>query len=135
MKANINLNRLVAIPLMVAMIFFTLPYRMVQAEMIDTDALLTQEQRAPSNRDQVTAYLARKEVQEQLSAWGVDSAEAIERIRTMSDSNLTLLAKRIGDEPAGQGALGGVVGAMVLVFLVLLFTDIVGFTNVYKFTR
>ncbi|MBF0370329.1 MAG: PA2779 family protein [Magnetococcales bacterium] len=135
MQANINLNRLIAIPLTVAMIFFTMPYHWAQAGIIGTDALLNQEQRPTSDRDQVTAYLARQEVQNQLSAWGVDPAEATERVRSMSDSNLTMLAKGIANEPAGQGAVGGIIGAFVLVFLVLLFTDIVGFTNVFNFTR
>jgi hypothetical protein len=33
--------------------------------------------------------------------------------------------------PAG----GGIIGAIVLVFLVLLLTDILGFTKVFPFTR
>jgi len=45
------------------------------------------------------------------------------------------LAEAIRPDPAGTGALGTVVGAIVLIFLVLLVTDILGFTKVFPFTR
>ena len=35
--------------------------------------------------------------------------------------------------PAGEGAVGAIIGAALIVFLVLLFTDIIGETDVYNF--
>ncbi len=41
------------------------------------------------------------------------------------------MATQIENAPAGSG----IIGAIILVFLVLLLTDILGFTKVYPFTR
>jgi len=37
--------------------------------------------------------------------------------------------------PAGGSAIGTIVGAAVLIFLVLLITDILGFTHVFSFVN
>ena len=37
--------------------------------------------------------------------------------------------------PAGGDGIGALVGAAVLIFLVLLLTDILGFTHVFPFTK
>ncbi|MBF0455551.1 MAG: hypothetical protein HQL72_12145 [Magnetococcales bacterium] len=50
LQAILRSKRFMALPLMVAMIFFTLPYQWANAEMIDTDALLMQEQGASSKQ-------------------------------------------------------------------------------------
>ncbi len=42
------------------------------------------------------------------------------------------LADQLDHAPAGAG---GVLGTIVLIFLLLLITDILGFTKVYPFTR
>ena len=41
------------------------------------------------------------------------------------------MADQIENAPAGSG----IIGAIVLIFLVLLVTDILGFTKVFPFTR
>jgi hypothetical protein len=37
--------------------------------------------------------------------------------------------------PAGGSAVGAIVGAAVLIFVILLITDILGFTNVFSFVN
>ena len=37
--------------------------------------------------------------------------------------------------PAGQGAIGVIIGAALIIFLVLLITDIVGITDVFPFVK
>jgi hypothetical protein len=37
--------------------------------------------------------------------------------------------------PAGQGAIGVVVGAILIIFLVLLLTDLLGLTDVFPFVH
>ena len=53
----------------------------------------------------------------------------------MSDDEVAQLAERIDSMPAGQGAVGAVIGAAVLIFIVLLITDLLGFTSVFPFTN
>lgn len=76
------------------------------------------------------ALLARADVQVQLERLGVSADDARARIAALTDDEAALLAQQVGDAPAG-----GIIGAILLVFFVLLVTDILGFTKVYPFTR
>jgi hypothetical protein len=53
-------------------------------------------------------------------------------VDALSDDEVAELSARIDALPAGGD---GIVGAIVLVFLVLLLTDIVGLTKIFPFTR
>lgn len=49
----------------------------------------------------------------------------------MSDGEVAQLAQRVDQAPAGAG----VVGVLFTLFVILLVTDILGFTKVFPFTR
>ncbi len=83
-------------------------------------------------RVRVERLLERADVQEQLKALGVDPAQAKARVAALSDDEAAALAARIDSLPAG-GA--DIIGALLLVFIVLLITDILGLTKVFPFTK
>ena len=95
-----------------------------QAAMVTTENALRHEYLA--------SVLQRTEVQAQLRAYGVSVDEVRARIAALTDAEAAELAARIDELPAGGI---GIVGAVVLVFLVLLLTDILGYTKVFPFTR
>ncbi|HQV40975.1 MAG TPA: PA2779 family protein [Moraxellaceae bacterium] len=86
---------------------------------------------AVDGRVSVNAFLARADVQAELARYGVDPAQAAERVAALSDAEIAVLNQRVGDTAAG----GSVVGAIVFIFVVLLVTDILGLTKVFPFTR
>jgi hypothetical protein len=43
--------------------------------------------------------------------------------------------QKVDEMPAGQSTLGILVGAALIVFIVLLITDIAGFTDVFGFVK
>jgi hypothetical protein len=53
-------------------------------------------------------------------------------VAALSDDEAAALAQQVDALPAGGD---GLVGALVLIFVVLLVTDILGLTKVYPFTR
>ncbi len=126
-------RRLTAATLAVAMLTVSIPVVPVHAAMVGTDQIIRQMD--GSARDRVTAFLAREDVERQLKALGVDPAEATARVEALSDDEISVIAGRIDSLPAGQGAVGAILGAAVLVFLVLLITDLLGLTHVFGFTR
>jgi hypothetical protein len=83
-------------------------------------------------RQTIAEALERPDVQAQLRAYGVSAGDVKARVAAMSDEEAAELAARIESLPAGGI---GIVGAIVLIFLVLLITDILGFTKVFPFTR
>jgi len=98
----------------------------VQAAMVATDAAVLTAERA-----RISSLLERAEVRAQLQAHGVDPADVKARVAALTDEEAAQLAAQLDSLPAG----GSIVGALVLVFLVLLVTDILGFTKIFPFTR
>jgi hypothetical protein len=84
------------------------------------------------DRDRITSVLDRADVQAQLQAYGVSPSEVKARIAALTDEEAAELAARIDSLPAGGI---GIIGAILVVFLVLLITDILGLTKVFPFTR
>ena len=85
-----------------------------------------------ADRAQIYSVLDREEVRNQLQAHGVEPADVKARVAAMSDEEAAALAGQIQSLPAG-GA--DVLGVLLTVFIVLLITDILGFTKIFPFTR
>jgi hypothetical protein len=118
--------RLVAGLLVVSLTGLGLPLP-AQAGMVSTEAAL-----AGADRGKVASFLERNEVRAQLQARGVDEADVKARVASLTDQEAAQLAAQIDSLPAG-GA--DVLGVILVVFLVLLLTDILGFTKIFPFTR
>jgi hypothetical protein len=84
-----------------------------------------------SNKGPLTSALERPEVQAQLESLGISKEDAERRIASLTEEEIHALNNKIENLPAGAG----VVGALILIFVVLLVTDILGFTKVYPFTK
>jgi hypothetical protein len=117
----------------VAITAFSISWAPAQAAMVSTDEVLKQNKQN-LDRERLTILLDRSEVRKQLEAWGVKSEEAKAWIDSLTDQEIAEIVNRIDQMPAGSG-LGTLVGAAVLVFLVLLITDILGYTDIFPFVK
>lgn len=77
------------------------------------------------------AALERDDVAQALAERGVDLDQAKARVLALTDAEALDLANRIDSAPAG----GDIIGTIVFLFVLLLVTDILGFTKVFPFTR
>lgn len=119
-------RRFIAMLLAASMTGMALPHH-AAAGMIATEGVA-----AGAERARVAATLSRAEVRARLEAYGVQPAEVQARVDALSDDEVAQIAGRLETLPAGGD---GIVGAVVLVFLVLLITDFLGWTKVFPFTR
>jgi hypothetical protein len=105
-----------------------------RADLATTDRIdaVERTQRAP--REVVGAFLDRADVRAALERRGVTADEAKARVAALSDSEVEGLVQKIDSAPAGAG-FETVLWVAFLVFLILLITDILGFTKVFPFTR
>lgn len=87
---------------------------------------------AGAGRDRVTSFLERAEVQAQMQALGVNPQAAAARVNALSDGEIAGLADRIDQLPAGGS---DVLTVLLVVFLVLLITDLLGLTHIFPFTK
>jgi hypothetical protein len=74
-------------------------------------------------------------VRQQMVALGVDPAEAMGRVASLSDAEVQQIAGHLDRLPAGGDAVVAVIGAAVLIFLVLLVTDLLGLTHIFPFVH
>ena len=106
----------------------------VQAAMIETaDSLALNN--AESDRMKLQRLIERSDVRRQLANWGIQPAEAQAAVDHLTDAEISDVARNLESLPAGGDALGVIVGAALVVFLVLLITDILGYTNVFPFVE
>ena len=124
----------VSILLTVCMLMVTVPYKSSFAGMIGTETSLDMT-RGQEARNYLMGIVAREDVQTALIAQGINPLEAKARIDSLSDAEAIDLADQIEQQPAGGSALGVIVGALLIVFLVLLITDILGYTDIFPFVK
>ena len=129
-----DLRRTVAAGLAVLMAVTSFPVGLAQAKMVTTEQVIGHSTTA-EKRAQVLDFLKREDVQHQLTLLGVDPEEAASRVATLSDEELQQIAGRLDQLPAGEGTLGIVVGAVLIIFLVLLITDLLGLTDIFPFVK
>ena len=117
-----------------ASILFTGSIQTVQAAMISAEQVAGSALSvgAEQDRARIISTLSREDVQAALVARGIDPAQAKDRVAALTDEEASQMASQLDTAAAGGD---GIVGAIVLVFLVLLLTDILGFTKIFPFTR
>ena len=92
----------------------------VLAEMVDTDAMLVQNQ-AERDRAKVQSFLDRANVKERLMAMGVGGVLAKDRVAALSEEEVHALAQRIDSMPAG-GNLSG--NDLIIILLIVILVAI-----------
>ena len=91
---------------------------------------------AADARVRLRAFLEREDVEHVLVRWGVSTTEAKSRVEALSDAEVTRAAARLDALPSGgDGTVGIIVGALLLIFIVLLITDLLGLTDVFPFIK
>jgi hypothetical protein len=121
----IRFRRLIARLLIVSLAGLGLPLP-AQAGMVPTESAVAGVERA-----RVAEFFDREDVQLQLQARGVSADQVKARVAALTDDEASQLAGRIDSLPAG----GEILGILLTIFIVLLITDILGFTKVFPFTR
>ena len=124
----------VSFVLAIFMLLISGPFQSVYASMIGTETVLNSDcgQQA---RAYLKQLLAREDIQNALAAQGIDSREARARIDSLSDAEAVAAADRFEQMPAGGGFFETLLIIAFLAFLILLITDIAGYTDVFPFVR
>jgi len=116
------------------MFLIAVPYQSIFAAMITTDVAVESE-RAEKSREDLKQLISRENIEKYSIAQGIDPVEVKSRIDSLTDAEAIALADQIEELPAGGGAVGIIIGAALIVFLVLLVTDILGYTDIFPFVE
>ena len=130
-----SLSRTVARALVVSLCALGLPIPAVQAELVATDRVEATRQDRSSGREFLRSLFERADVRAALERQGVSADDAKARVNAMSDHEVEQLAARFDAFPAAGSGFESALWVGLLVFVILLVTDILGFTKVFSFTR
>ena len=116
------------------MLLIAVPYQPLLAAMVPTE-VTNYDNKAEEARDHLKSLISRSDIRKSLLSQGIDPDEAKIRVESLSDSEAIAVADQIEQLPAGASAVGAIIGAALIVFLVLLATDILGYTDVFPFVN
>jgi hypothetical protein len=120
--------------LAVFMVILSGPYQSATAALIGTESVINTD-RAQNAREYLKSLLAREDVRNALVSQGIDPREAKNRIDSLTDEEATLVADQLQELPAGGSFFTTLLIVALIVFLVLLVTDITGYTDLFPFVK
>ena len=125
-------------PLGVFLAFFMFilagPYQSAMAAMIETEVVVDAD-RAQSAREYLNSFLAREDVINALITQGIDPQEAKIRIDSLTDQEAQFIADKLKQLPAGGDFFVALLIIVFVVFVILLITDIAGYTDIFPFVK
>ena len=124
----------VSVFMAILVLLLAVPYQSVFAAMIDTETVIDMA-RGQEARDCLNQIVTRQDVKAVFISYGIDPLEAKARLDTLSDTEIVRLYDQIEQLPAGGSDLGTAFIVIGVVFIILFITDILGFTDVFSFTR
>ena len=134
MKLLRQMSKPTAIILAFVMLTLSGSHHSIWAAMIDTESVMNVDGERNAH-DYIIKLLLREDIRTALVLQGVDPQEAIARIETLSEAELSSVVDKVGQLPSGSGVAETLIIVVFLVFLVLLVTDIAGYTDVFPFVK
>ncbi len=124
----------VSILLAIFLLMVSGPFQSALAVMIGTETVRDMS-RGQEARAQIKQILMREDVRQALVNQGLDPREAGARIDSLSDPEAIAVADKLDQLPAGSGALEVFLVVSLVAFIVLLITDILGYTDIFPFVK
>ncbi len=130
---NSKFFRLICRLLIVSLMALHLPMGSANAAMIGTESAIDQTVVA-QNRDKVEAFMSRADVRQQFQTMGLSADDAKTRVASMTDQEINKVAGKIDELPAAGSTAGTVLIILLVVFIVLVITDILGWTKIFPWS-
>jgi hypothetical protein len=127
---NSRFMRMTSRLLIASVLSLALPLQSTYAGIVATDRVAASAQ-SQTERERIRTFLDRADVRKELQAQGVDANTAKMRVAALTDEEVHKVAGKLDQMPAG----GDILGVLLTVFIILLITDILGFTKVFPFTH
>jgi hypothetical protein len=124
------------VSIMVALFMLVIsgPFQSVFAAMIGTETVMEASQ-GQEARTRIKQLIEREDVRRALINQGIDPREAGARIDSLSDTEAIRVGDKLDQLPAGSGALEVFLIVSLIAFIILLITDIMGYTDIFPFVK
>jgi len=128
---NLRFMRMTSRLLIASVLSLSLPLQSTYAGMVETEKVAASAQ-SQTERERIRTFLDRADVRKELQTQGVDANTANARVAALTDEEVHKIAGKLDQMPAGGS---DILGILLTIFIILLLTDILGFTKVFPFTR
>ena len=116
------------IAVFLSLLLALMPLLPAQAAMIGNQQIINQNL-SHQTRDSLQQLLRQEAAQQQLQAWGVSPDQIKSRIDSLTDAELSRINQQVSDLNAGSGVLG----ILLVIFVVFVITDVIGATDIFPF--
>ena len=116
------------IAVFLSLLLALMPLLPAQAAMIGNQQIINQSL-SHQTRDGLQQLFEQETAQQQLQAWGVAPNQIRSRIDSLTDAELARINQQVNDLNAG----GGVLGILLVIFVVFVITDVIGATDIFPF--
>ena len=132
MQNLLHCRKLIGLTLVITIFGLNFGQNTARAAMVTTECIIDKASEPLSDRGRIKAFLARADAMAHLQAYGISPEEALSRVDSLTDSEITTLAGRMDQATAVAGGyeMGG--GALWIVGL-LMYTIV--FLIVFYFSR
>ena len=134
MKRIRKILKPIGLILAIFMLLLSGPCQSALAAMIRTESVIDSD-RAHDAREYLNAFLARDDVKTALESRGIDPLEAQNRVDSLTDDEARWVADQLDQMPAGGSFFTTLLIVVFLIFVILLFTDIAGYTDIFPFVK
>ena len=117
----------------VGIVFLGPSAQLARAGLVPTEAVLASVDETQAAHARIDAFLQRADVADQMQALGVDAHEARSRVAGLTNAEVARIDSRLAELPAGGDFITLVAGILITLILVLLITDLMGYTDVFGF--
>ena len=128
---NLRFMRMTSRLLIASVLSLSLPLQPTYAGMVETEKVAASAQ-SQTERERIRTFLDRADVRKELQTQGVDANTANARVAALTDEEVHKIAGKLDQMPAGGS---DILGILLTIFIILLLTDILGFTKVFSFTH
>ena len=105
-----------------------MPVLPAQAAMIGNSEIVSPAQSAQADQ-RLQQFLDREETRQQLQEWGVSAEWVQTRLDSLTEAELAQIHSALDNPEAG----GGILGILLVIFIVFVITDVIGATDIFPF--
>jgi len=116
------------IAVLLSLLLALAPLIPAQAAMIGNQQIINQSE-SRQTRTSLQQLFEQESARQQLQAWGVNPEQIHNRINNLTDSELARINQQVDSLNAGSGVLG----ILLVIFVVFVITDVIGATDIFPF--
>jgi len=121
-----NFRKIISLLVTTSLLLLSIQIPVAQAAMVSTQSQIQMAQ-ANYDREQLLQLTQTEDARQLLQDLGVAPDQVEQRINNMTQDELTQFNQQVNDMPAGAG----IIGVILVVFLVLIVLDLLGTTNIF----